>query len=475
MKLEKAIEKVLKERSKIDIFECIDAIKEHSKSRQNDDLIADAIDEYLLSTGTTDITINYDKEEIVYREKLFADVSFRILLTSEEFSTKQLVIGHRFLPFIHPSTHPKKVMLIDEADNEIEIIEDFRSFLDTQTYYSLLPPYGLQHYDLDDNSNIQVYSYDLAAWMKRNQFKSKDNLLISVIDYDKNVFRLEKMSSRDVNAQKLVTQNMQQKLYAAFCDHMVYSDAMLPIDVQLFQAFAIADASIFQQAIFPLGPFISDHEELEIFNNGSYAFLNTQSGMEETFSNAYDDALYPDISNMGKATEMEGIFAEMGISYTVEFVEAKMIEQIHIQNQIDKDEIYRLLFKRGDEAFYNAAQRENFDKAFQKMSEKVNNNFSEKRLSPSEQRLLSQTLRLKMDVIGLLRDIDAKLTNPENFDFSMLMQLQPFENLTDGLLHVLTAQNDQKSQNLLGDISNQVKMMHEEFGRVRDFILDQVD
>ena len=473
MKLEDAIANVLKERKIMDIFEAIDAIKKHSKSRQNDDFIANAIEEYLLETGATDISIDYENEVLVYREQLFANTSFRIQLTSEEIAAKELIIGHRFMPFIHPRIHPKSIFLIDEADNEIELFTDKRSFEENIIYFSLLPPYGLQHYDLDNEGNIPALVYDLSDWMRRNEFTSKDNLLLSPIDYQKNIFRLEKISGKEINRQKIVNTQIDEALENAILNEIVSSEVILPIDMQLFKAIGTLEKRFQQKLGTPIGPLLSAHEEIQIYNSGSYAYLNTADNMDMTMDMAMDEAMNPDLGAMGTATDIPGIFTEMGISYTEEFIIGKMIEQIHIQNKIDSDELYQFLFKNGAQSFYNEKQHENFDKAFAKLAKKIEKDWKTQRLSPSAQQLLSQTLKLKTEIIGLLREIDAKLTDPANFDFSMLMQLQPFEHLSDGLLNLLIS-DQEKPESSIVNMNKQVKHMRKEFAEASAFILENL-
>ncbi len=472
--LEKAIAAALKPRTITNLYTLLDDIKKRSKTDLGDFTIFDHIETYLVDHGITDIYIDHEEEKVIYREQLFANTAFRVQLTPEEFADKHVVIGHRFLPFFHPSTPPDQLVLLDEKDVIIPMLSEKRNLVDNIIYFSMLPPYGLEHYELGSDGSIEVFLFDLAEWMTSNKFTIKDNILVTPVDHKNNTFRIEKLSSRDIRTQKIADARKDTLLTEAIQAQLAISEVLFPIDIQLFQAFANCDASILNQAGTPVGPFISNHPDIHIFNNGMYAYLNSQENIESTIDHAMDEAMYPDVDSFGTATDIAGIFAEMGISYTEEFLMGKMIEQLNEHQQIDKVGLYAMLFKNGQLPFYNEEQETNFETAFTSLSKYVTQQWGNQPLSLPEKKLLTQTLRLKVDIIGLLRDIDAKITDPDQFDISLLMQIQPFELVSDNLLALLTDPEEEKPNDLLRDLSKQMKEMHSEFQITRNHILSEV-
>jgi len=473
-KLEKAIGQVLAGRDIHDYYELLDAIKKASNSKKGDDYIEEMLDEYLLGTGVTDIVINLDDQKVIYREELFSKTSFRIQLTEIELKEKKMVIGHRFIPYIHPTIHPKDIFLIDTEDNEILIREEMNSFMDSLIWFSLLPPYGYQHYELDDDSNINMYIYELSDWMKRNDFQEGDNIMISPIDYKKHIFRIEKISRRDLATQKIVTGNKDEKLTDTLSELLYLEDMMLPIDMQLFQAFAYLPQDFVENPGSPIGPFLSDNERLGLFNNGTYGYINSKEHYDDMMDMALDEAMFPDIGAMGTAEEIDGIFTEMGNSFSEIFIAAKFMEQLHERKEIDKDEVLDIIFKKGKAAFYNEEQEANFNKAFSALAKKIKKEKKNHPLSLPLKKLLTQTLNFKIEIIDLLREIDRRLEDPEAFDFSMLIQLQPFEILTDQLLQNILDDQDAFNPKMSANLAKQIKQMQKEFQSARHHILENL-
>ena len=88
--------------------------------------------------------------------------------------------------------------------------------------------------------------------------------------------------------------------------------------------------------------------------------------------------------------------------------------------------------------------------------------------------LLKKTLQFKIEFIGLLRDIDHRMTAPEAFDFSMLMHLQPVDMMLDQLLSLIVEKGDGISQPEIKDLVIQIEKAKEYFVEARKEILDNM-
>ena len=95
MKIHEAIEVLLAEESVTQIDEFIERVRSISKTKKKKDALWEEIESYLLENAITDVAINLDTDQLVYRDKLFEETAFRINLTEEEHSAKKMYIGHQ--------------------------------------------------------------------------------------------------------------------------------------------------------------------------------------------------------------------------------------------------------------------------------------------------------------------------------------------------------------------------------------------
>ena len=473
-KLEKAISTTLQSRQIEDMYDLVDAIKAASDSTMQDEQVLDEVDEYIIKNGITDIFMNYEREEVVYREKTFQASSFRIQLTEQELNQERLIIGHRFLPFIHPNISPKKITLIDKDGQPIELKSEYIPYSEVIIFFSLLAPYGFNHYDLNEKGEINLFYFDIQSFLSINNFSAKDNLLISPVDYVNNKFQVEKISSREIAAQKIVSNQLEAELEEIIDNLLFMETLMLPIDMQLFHAFALLSENLKNKTFPPIGPFINNSSQINIYNNGTYSFLNTERNQSNMFESALDDAMFPDLSNMGTSKDLNGIFREMGNSYGEIYVEAKFIEQLHERKVLDTDELFSILFGNNRNPFFNEQQEKNFQKAIDKLAKRVTKKWNNKSLGLPLKRLLTNSLKFKVDIIQFLRAIDKKLENPEDFDFGMLMQFQPFEMLTDQLLQGIVEDSESISPTMTKQLNDQITFMKEEFRVASIHLLEQI-
>ncbi len=473
MQLEAAIEKALKNRDVESLHELVSNIKKLSKSKIHPEEIANAINEYLLDKAIIDITINWDTQKVVYRESLFAETLFRIKMTDFEINSKRLVVGHRFIPFINPTINPLDLVFKDEKDGIIEIKESIETMEDVMIFHSLLPPYGYDHYKMNNDETINVFYLDLSTWLVENKFTNKDRILISPIDYENATFLLEKESSRELASQKLIITQKDDALIEAIIDVVNEEEGILPTDITLFKAFAACEPPLVLSPGTAIGPLISQSEELDIYHDVGISYIHEKDFHERMYSNILDETMFPDFDSMGESTDIPGIFAELGNSFTEDFIKGKFIQQMLKTGDTNKEAVMDIIFKEGVERFFNKQQEENFEQALEQLSEETKAEWSNKSMSLPHNNLLNKILAFKIEIISLLREIDAKLVDPADFDFSMLIQLQPFEQLSDQILSGIIeegAMNPKEAK----DLTEQVEIMREKFRDAGGHILNNM-
>ncbi|MFM9950252.1 MAG: hypothetical protein ACKV1O_20120, partial [Saprospiraceae bacterium] len=282
------------------------------------------------------------------------------------------------------------------------------------------------------------------------------------------------VSRKEVAAQQLLIQRRDELLTDAIDDVLLGIDEVIPADITLFWAFALGDPKLPELPGTPLGPFLNNHEELQIFFDAGFAHIQMKDYYEDLFDSAMEDMATMDPKDMGKAKDLDGIFRELGSSFTPDFVSAKFLLQLHERQEIATDEVINILFKSGIEPFYNKKQEKNFSKAFNELAESVAETWADKRLPLPVVSLLKKTIQFKIEFIGLLREIDLRMTAPEEFDFSMLMHLQPVDMMLDQLLSLIVEKGDEISTKEIKDLVIQIEKAREYFTEARREILDNM-
>ncbi len=475
MKIHEAIEALLAEESISSIEEFVGKVRTMSKTKKGKDALWAEVEEYLFDNAITDVALNLETDQLIYRDKLFEETAFRVNLTEDEYAAKRFYIGHRMMPYVHPGISQHEYSFQDADGNPIKVVREKISAESGFIYVSLLPPYAIEDDMVDLKGNtINLFALDLKDWMKAQGFTPEDQILISPVDYYETSFQIERVERKEMAAQQLLLQRRDELLTEAIDNVLLEIDEVIPADVTLFWAFALGDPKLPELPGTPLGPFLNTHEELQIFFDAGFAHIQSKDYYETLFDSAMEDmeALTPE--DMGKAKDLEGIFRELGSSFTPDFVSAKLVLQLHERQEIDTEEVLAILFKPGLEPFYNKKQEKNFHKAFEGLTNEISETWADKRLTLPVVALLKKAVLFKIEFIGLLRDIDHRMSSPEEFDFSMLMHLQPVDMMLDQLLAMIVERGDEIAEKEVKNLSLQIEKAREYFAEARKDILENM-
>lgn len=476
MHLPKAVKKIFEKRTITNLNDFYKKVKKLTNTHTTEEEIEEAIDEYWANNQLYDIAINWEKETIIYREQFFHDTQFRINLTEQELNEKRLYVGHRFQPFINPKTPLSDITLQDEEGNPL-LLKTINSLIEEiYIYISLLAPYSSNHPEMKGMDRAIIAYYDLKDWLVANDFQEKDALLIVPIDYEKNIFQLEKMTSREIATQTFITQNKDQQLTQAIEDILNWYSNPMPVDVCLFWAYAISKPALVETPGTPFGPFISNHEDFTFHSFSYFTFIHYHNYEQQMMEEALLENQIPELKETGKAKDIDGIFEELGNSFSEDFVRGHIVLQLHKNNEVNKADIESIIFKEGH-FFRNEKQAKNFETALNKLIKKLQKEWKTKRLAPSLQRLLSKTLDLKITIVNGLREIDANLVNLEDLDMKSMAQLTQFDTMGEQILHFMFhAQNEEQelTPEFATNIISNVEQMKENFELGLEYVLAQL-
>lgn len=474
-RLDKALKKILTADGEYSFDTIYDLLPKALKKELDRTQLYQKLEHYLLQTGNTNMAVSRSGEKVISRENLFASCSFRIQMTSFELDNHQLIIGHRFLPFIHPEIPVEKLHFFDDQDRPLPIRhQDLPVNQSTSIFFNLLPPYGITQYIAGDGTeqSLNMACIEMDQWLKEQHFKPEDQILISVKDYAQLEFYLEKLDSREIASRRIADQYYDKKITEAIYHVFgLIGKSFLPVDMHLLWAFAQMPPDLIEKGGTPFGPFISQHENLTFFQDGPYAFLQDKNFMEELMENAIEQAKQGSPEKMGTATKLDDIFQEMGNSFSKLLLKACMVEQLLEWNEINEDELFAQMFDGDGRYFFNARQEEHFLQAFSKLLESVEKKWEDRKLALPHLQLLRKAIQFKMEIIYLLRELN-KIEDPNQLNMQALLQLQPIDQSLDQILENILSKEPmpyQEAQTLV----KQLETGRKKFRLFRDDLLNE--
>lgn len=471
--LSKALEKILGAAADQSFEAIYDSLPDKWKKDLEPNQLGPVLEQYLLEAGSTTLAVNRTEEKVISRDTLFATCSFRIQLTPTELAGRQLIIGHRMLPFIHPGQPVDQLRFFDGKDRPLTLARELLTIDQPGSiFFNLLPPYGISQYIEGDGTGqyLNMAVLQLDTWLREEQFTTEDQLLISVRDEGRKEFYVEKLSSREINSLRLADRYYEKMLTEAIYQvAAIIGRGFLPVDIHLFWAFAQMEAQLIENAGTPFGPFISRHENLTFFQEGPYAFLQDKNFMEELMESAIQNAKNQPEMEMGIATDLDGIFQEMGNSFSELLVKAYMVEQIQEWEEVQEEDLLLQIFGPVPQPFFNARQELNFRQAFARLKDSTLEKWEDRELALPHLQLLRKAIHFKLEIIGLLRELN-QVDDPHQLNVQALMQLQPIDQSLDQILENLMSKKPmpyQEAQTLV----KQLDSGREKFFLFRDDLL----
>ena len=99
-----------------ELKDLIKKVKQFTNTKYGDKRLTTEIKKYL-----DEYPVAYIKadKKVLYRAEIFKNAKFRIKLTKNEYKTKRLFMGHRFIPFRNINNKIQNLTLSDNQNNKI--------------------------------------------------------------------------------------------------------------------------------------------------------------------------------------------------------------------------------------------------------------------------------------------------------------------------------------------------------------------
>ncbi len=422
--LKKATKKLLDRPEIKNIEQLVEEVKKLSGSKWNNKQIKKQIEKLLIE--------NYDYSDYLIKENgklckkafLFAKTKFKIKLTEKEIEEKQLIIGHRFIPFISNNTLLKDIILFDSKGKKIKQKKQNIHFSEVEIYFSFYDLAQITYLQDIEGESVITSCFDLNQWFDENEFTAYDYIQIQVVDFYKNEFKIEKIKSRDYNTQKLVFDKRDTELENAIIEIIQTEETPSVVYQLLFYAYAEFNRETITETGSPLSIFINTSEKFNLENISGIPFLIKEG------TTAHERFAEMEIPEAGKSKDLNGIFRELAYSFSENFVIALIIQQIKTKGKIDIDKIISIILK-SEYDFINQKQAENFEKAFNKVLKNTIKKWTNIKINKNVFWLLEISIDIQKNTNRLLRATDKFLSaNPnlvDSFDYSILDPYRPIE------------------------------------------------
>ncbi len=412
------------------------------------------------------------ENNVIYRQKVYQKIKFRITLTQFEFEEKKLFLGHHFLNHMKPDTYLRNLIIIDENKKKMTVIKT-KLPLDEATVFFYLSNFHLMVCNSGINpSEANVDSVNLTEWMNNNNFQSDDFIVVTTLDYAKGKYLLEKESHKDYLQNSLVIKSLNQKFTDALIQVVSEVKILKSTPVQILEAYWLSGVWMENMPIDSLKELITSIDNLEVKNMGriSTIVFNEIDLVKQIYQDVISGKLK---QKYGIAKDLDGILDELNSSFTENTLYVMILLDIHRFHDFDLNRIFDIVFRRSFTFFINEKQQTNFMHAFNNLYLKVYKDYQLKNFGVTEYELLEYCLNIRLSLIDFLNELERSpyLRQPD-FDITKLVHLKEINGVVETLLDLFKSPTltlydlalfKTIASNLEDDYLEEIKFLQKEF------------
>ncbi|MCF7813691.1 MAG: hypothetical protein K9N40_04350 [Candidatus Cloacimonetes bacterium] len=449
MTIEKAVDELIKAKEISTLEDFISKVRTKTGTVLNDSRLVLEINKNLLKTGDIAISLQ-NNNDLILRENLAKNAKVTIQITDEEQQMRKLFIGHRLMPFINPiffnsldldfrDKNGKKLTLQKQKIDMKQALKYVR-FLD---WYLLLPDYGK-----DEN----VYLWVNLSYLDISPFSSKYRYFeVSFLDYSRRKFVIEPIDDSDYLKRHFTNKRKDQLLIESVINLVEYDTNFYSVDETLLSAyFHFAKENISDPGS-PFAAIYNDNKQLQVYTSESITYFNTDN-KQININKEIERNIVP-----GKAKDIDGIFRELGLSFSSNFVYLLFIYFIIEDKEIDEDYIFEDILDIADR-IANVQQTRNFEKAYNKLQEKAIKDVAEFDKSETSIEYLRLIVDLEEEIIFFIRNLDEAFHLSYEEKMKIIMPLIELDRIVHDLINRFAAEKfaDQDDLTVLTDLYDSI-------------------
>ncbi len=367
------------------------------------------------------------ENQVIYRKKVCEKIKFRVVLTKTEWEEKKLIMGHRFLLHSSPDKLLKNYKILDSEQKQIPVKKYSTGGEDLGLYFSLVNiPIIINNCEMKVNKVLIDY-LDLSDWMQKNDYQKDDFIIVTILDYDNAVYSIEKESRKEYLKNSFIIRDLDTRFLNSLYQIVNNTKELKTTQAIVLEAYWLSQVHLSDTTLDSLGGLITTYDKVELKQISEFSTI--QSKDNSRIKQIYDDLKEEkELPIQGKAKDLEGIFNELGSSYTESTVYGMLLYDFYKYKEFNANRLLDHLFSHNASPFFNDKQMTNFGKALDKMISQVLKDMGKKKFGKTEYEMLGDYLNLRILVINFLREIDSSgCSQKKGFDITILTRLNELD------------------------------------------------
>ncbi len=364
---------------------------------------------------------NLFSDWFIPRHVAFKGAEFRVTPLEEEIAGGYLVPGHRFMPFLSRDVFPGEAALRLPDGSSVSMRTVQRSAPETHRFLKFYGEGGSVDYLLNDSNEneaalfppfdepVSMTVFDLKSFFAQCGFALGDSLMLTVEDWVKGVFSVRHVPVQKGSIDFTETRDWVEALRDGFDEAL--QDAELDHDCteQMARMLWIAECdedapSVLSNPPLSMAAFFNLQKDLTIQSSGPFCFFWPK-----------DMSIEPRIVNSLKSerlesdSEMEALFASLGLSVNLEEAEAYMRDALSCGEKNSGSVLARMIQGRTLQ-FQTASKQKEFMRLWNKLWDDVRSVYEPAKDSHRELRAVF--LGLNDQCLKVLRELDQNSLDP---------------------------------------------------------------
>lgn len=399
----------------------------------------------------------FEKKTFYPRNSFLENIPIRIQPTELEIENGILIPGHRLLPF-HPIGKPLDEIAFQHNGSlletkimcfKMEVLQLFFSLMDLEK----MPIINIEDI-LEDDSDLEINTWDLHAFYEANDFKVGDTVIAKSVNFQAGLFSLRYDSSDNYEKHIFEIKQKDRKFVDVLKKVLEKKLEFPSVEKQLLYTYFGMKNEKWDRPGTALGPLLREYPDIRfsILPNGRKIFHFVHQDVDEL--NAYPD--FTDFQDVDEEKEFEletidGILEYLNNTNNGIVVRALLLDQLTHRTRFSYKEVENYLFSGLEKPYLPAELQRHFKQLVKEeygvLKKSFNPAYAFLPITTARKKVLDATLQIS----EFLRSLDALQVRLEDLPRNDMMHLMELDrSFTDVLYNLEASQLEEKNTSAEG-------------------------